>query len=90
MDLNIEPYVTDDNEDGSDAFTFTPWTDGHALGFKVTRHADGKVGYVYLNPSTDTWSDGHHNPDAFVYTGTTGEPASDSPHHFYSIDFGGE
>ena len=88
-----DPIVTDINEDGSPAFSFEPWTDGHAIGFKVTRHEDDKVGYVYLNPSQDTWSDGQFNPDVFVYSGTHGEPAFDMPHHFYNIEFdddGGE
>jgi hypothetical protein len=84
---NFQPIVTDIAEDGTAAYTFEPWTDSHAVGFKVTRHADGTTAYVYLNPSTDTWSDGHHNPDVFVYTGTNGHPALDSAHHFYNIDF---
>lgn len=84
---DFQTIVTDANEDGSPAYTFEPWTDGHAVGFRVLRHADNAVSYVYLNPSTDTWSDGHFNPDVFVYTGTHGEPASDQPHHFYNIDF---
>lgn len=82
--------VTDTNEDGSPAFTFKPWTDGHAVGFEVTRHADGKVGYVYLNPSEDTMSDDKFSPDVFVYTGTSGDAANDSPHHFYDIVFEGD
>jgi hypothetical protein len=81
------PIVTDTNEDGSPAFTFEPWSDGHAMGFRVTRHADDKVSYVYLNPSTETWSDGEFHPDAFVYTGTSGTPSEDSPHHFYNVEF---
>ncbi len=88
MHLDIEPLVTADHEDGTPAFTFTPWTDGHAIGFQVTRHSDGAVRYVYLNPSQDTWSDGKHNPDVFVYTGPDGNPAErDYPHHFYDIEF---
>lgn len=79
--------VTDDNEDGSPAFTFEPWTDGHAVGFKVTRHSDNATGYVYLNPSQDTWSDGDFNPDVFVYCGTNGDPSQDTPYHYYDIDF---
>lgn len=30
--------------------TYEPWTDGRAVGFRVT-HDDGRVEYVYLNPS---------------------------------------
>lgn len=85
--ISYAPNVTDTNEDGTPAYTFEPWTDGHALGFRVTRHADGKVSYVYLNPSTDTSSDERFHPDVFVYTGTHGDPARDSSHHFYNIDF---
>jgi hypothetical protein len=85
--FDYEPVVTDTNEDDSPAFTFEAWTDSHAIGFKVTRHADDAVSYVYLNPSQDTLSDGEFNPDVFVYTGTTGDPAIDYPHHFYPIDF---
>lgn len=80
-----DPIITDTNEDGSPAFSFEPWTDGHAIGFKITRHSDGAVEYVYLNPSQDTWSDGHHHPDVFVYSGAHGDPALDSSHHFYNI-----
>ena len=85
--MNFREVVTDVTEAGEPAFTFTPWTDGHAVGFKVTRHTDGAESYVYLNPSTDTWSDGDFNPDVFVYTGVTGHPDSDRSHHFYNIDF---
>lgn len=79
--------ITDINEDGSPAFAFEPWTDGHAVGFKVTRHADERVSYVYLNPSQETWSDGSFHPDVFVYTGSAGDPACDHACHFYNIDF---
>ena len=77
--------ITDVNEDGSAAFEFEPWTDGHAVGYKVTRHADGAVQYVYLNPSQDTWSDGEFHPDVFVYHGPHGHPAKDIPDHFYAL-----
>lgn len=87
---SVDPLVTDTNEDGSPAFSFEPWSDGHAVGFRVTRHADGAVSYVYLNPSQDTWSDGALHPDAFVYTGPDGNPGgNDVPRHFYSIEFEG-
>lgn len=83
----IRPRVTDSDKNGAHVFTFEPWSDGHALGFKVTRHEDGAVSYVYLNPSTDTWSNGKFNPDVFVYTGTHGDPANDFPNHYYNIEF---
>src|SRR5881397_1379102 len=84
----FKSVVTDDNEDGSPAFTFDPWTDGHAVGFKVTRHSDNAVSYVYLNPSTETWSDGEFHPDVFVYMGPDGDPGwGDLPMHFYNVEF---
>lgn len=83
----MNTVITDTNRDGTPAITFEPWTDGHAVGFRVTRHVDGKVGYVYLNPSEDTWVDGKFNPDVFVYTGVAGDPSGDYPHHFYIIEF---
>lgn len=86
--LKIDPIITDHNEDGTPAFTFEPWTDGHAIGYKVTRHSDGKVGYVAINPSQDTWSDDRFNPDVFVYTGISDDVALDNPMHYYNIDFG--
>jgi hypothetical protein len=74
---NFQAVVTDTNEDGTPAFTWEPWTDGHAVGFKVTRHADGKVRFVYLNPSQETFSDGKFPPHAFLYFGDAGEPDKD-------------
>lgn len=90
--IEYGPVITDIDEDGNAAFTFEAWTDGHALGFKVTRASDGKISFVYLNPSTDTWNRDDYsegfNPDVFVYTGPAGDPASDMPHNFYNIEFG--
>jgi hypothetical protein len=88
--LFASAVVTDANEDGSPAITFEPWTNGPAVGFKVTRHADGQESYIYLNPSTDTMSDGEFSPDAFVYTGTAGNPALDSPAVFVNVKFEGD
>lgn len=78
--------VTDSDENGETAFTFEPWTDGHAVGFRVTRALDGAVTYVYLNPSTDTWSDGAFSPDVFLYHGPHGNPAHDLPQTYYNVD----
>lgn len=47
--------------------TYTPWSNGYAVGFKAT-HNDGRVEYLYLNPSSDT-DDGQ--PNIFIYHGTT-------------------
>lgn len=125
--------ITDWSEDGQPAISFQPWSDGHAVGFKVTRHGgwlveDGDgvrtsenhatedaawttareqqdatngdvrdvkhvgdaVSYVYLNPSTDTFDGDALSPDAFVYTGPHGNPALDSPHYYYNIEFEGD
>lgn len=46
--------------------TFEPWTDGWAIGFKVTS-PDGDVRYVYLNPSSDNDADTPAN--VFLYIG---------------------
>jgi hypothetical protein len=54
--------------------TYEPWTDGYAVGFKATRKSDGRVEYVYLNPSSET-DDGQ--PNVFLYAGSTGHPALD-------------
>lgn len=88
--MTFTTVVTDTNEDGTPAYIFEPWTDGHAVGFKVTRCADNKVGYVAINPSQDTWSDGKFHPDVFVYTGTSDDISMNEPLHFYNIDFGDE
>ena len=36
----------------TDGHVYTPWTDGHAVGFLVTSPAGGRE-LVYLNPSTE-------------------------------------
>lgn len=54
--------------------TYEPWSDGVAVGFKVTRAANGLVEYVYLNPSGED-SDGQ--PNVFFYQGNKGDPGED-------------
>lgn len=67
----------------TDGFTdYEPWTDGHAIGFKVTM-ADGLVRYVYLNPSHN--EDPAEDPCVFVYLGDHGEPDRDSAEHYYNV-----
>ena len=61
--------------------TYTPWTNGYAVGFKCT-HDDGRVEYLYLNPSSET-DDG--KPNAFVYQGPVGDPAVDPAQHHYLV-----
>jgi hypothetical protein len=67
--LRVQPIVT------ADGVTYQPWTNGDAVGFKAT-HPDGRVEYVYLNPSRDT-DDGQ--PTVFVHWGTTGSTEQDRP-----------
>ncbi len=63
MDLTEAKPVT--SEEG---VTVTPWTNGWAVGFRITREQDDRVEYVVLNPSG-----GHNRPDwdgrgdVFVY-----------------------
>ena len=44
----FNPVVT------AEGHRFAPWTDGHAVGFKVTQAGTGRVRYVYLNPSSES------------------------------------
>lgn len=68
---------------------YEPWTNGFAVGFKVTR-LDGAVQYVYLNPSTE---EPGQQPDVFVYKGTDGDPGmgEDQPECYVNVwdDFEG-
>lgn len=68
---------------------YEPWTNGFAVGFKVTR-LDGAVQYVYLNPSTE---EPGQQPDVFVYKGTDGDPGmgEDQPECYVNVwdDFTG-
>lgn len=54
--------------------SYEPWTDGHAVGFRVT-HKDGRVEFVYLNPSSDIDQDDYEN--VFLYVGPHGDPGED-------------
>jgi hypothetical protein len=63
---------------------YEPWTDGHAVGFRCTRVADGAVEYIYLNPS-QTGGDPHVTPDVFLYQGPNGDPAQDPAHAYYEV-----
>jgi hypothetical protein len=66
------------NDEGS-GITYTPWTDGWAVGFEV-KYPSGKVAYVYLNPSTTEPAEGYESDDSpcvFVYGGFEGDPATD-------------
>lgn len=72
-----------DSQDGnwtpvtsSDGATYTPWTDGWAVGFHVTFDDDRLAEYVYLNPSSES-DDGKNT--VFVYQGDAGDPGTDEP-----------
>jgi hypothetical protein len=66
--------------------SYEAWTDGWAVGFKVTRLEDGRVGYIYLNPSVDEEPAPASTPDVFLYTGPAGDPAEDPAWHHYEMD----
>lgn len=72
------PIVT---EEGA---TFTPWTDGRAVGYKIT--AEGKLDmYIYLNPSSETDTGEIEDSDVFVYRGDTGYADLDEPQCFVNV-----
>ena len=58
----------------AEGVTWRPWTDGYAVGFQAT-HQDGRVEYVYLNPSSDS-DDGQ--PNVFLYAGPEGDSGQDA------------
>lgn len=62
-----EPHLVASEE----GHLFEPWTDGWAVGFRVTHGTTGQVAYVYLNPSSSD------DPSAFLYVGPDGDPAAD-------------
>jgi hypothetical protein len=71
--------------DAASGVTYEPWTNGHAVGFRceyVTSDGHTNVEYVYLNPSTT--GDGDDKPNVFLYQGVAGDPAFDTPQHWYS------
>ena len=61
---------------------YTPYINGPMAGLKC-EHIDGKVEYIYLNPSDEEPDD---TPNVFLYQGTTGEPGYDGPQHHYLIE----
>lgn len=52
---------------------YEAWTDGYAVGYKAT-HADGRVEYIYLNPSADDGGDDDGQPNVFLYHDNSGDP----------------
>jgi hypothetical protein len=71
-------FVDTDEDSGA---TYRPWTDGWAVGFKA-EHPDGRVAFIYLNPSGGS-DDGV--PNVFLYCGPTGDSAQDPPYHHYDL-----
>jgi hypothetical protein len=67
--LQVRPVVS------TEGVLYQPWTDGYAVGFKAT-HPDGRVEFVYLNPSSES-DDGQ--PTVFLYRGTAGTAEQDAP-----------
>lgn len=75
--LEVQPFTTPEGA------TFEPWTDGTALGYRVT--APGLPDrYILLNPSTATDTGNVEDTDVFLYTGE-GEPALDDAEAYYNI-----
>jgi len=71
-------------DEGSGA-VFEGWTDGAAIGYRVT-HGNGAVEYLYLNPATTVDADVY--PCAFLYRGPEGDPCQDGACHFYDLKAG--
>jgi hypothetical protein len=64
--------VVNDKDSG---ITYQLWTDGHAIGYKIT-HPGGRVAYLYLNAGGGS-DDGA--PTVFAYQGYAGDLGEDSP-----------
>lgn len=73
--------------DDDSGVTYIPWTDGHAVGFKVLHDTEGPekrpVEFIYLNPSGDSDDD---VPTVFVYHGTEGDPCQDGAAVHFIMD----
>lgn len=83
MDLNtVFDFTVNDDNHGT---VYTPWTDGHAIGFRAV-HTNGVTEYIYLNPSTGDNED--DLPRLFLYVGESGKPDTDSAAHFYNLNDG--
>ena len=78
--MNDNTITTQGNE-----VTYEPWTDGYAVGFKVTHLPTETVEYIYLNPSNN---EGNEDvPNVFIYQGPNGRADMDIPHvHFTVLD----
>lgn len=76
IDTDPDPEIARDGiVDTPEGHRFEPWTDGHAVGFRVT--APGRpTRFAYLAPSVES-DDGA--AVVFLYAGDAGDPAIDSP-----------
>jgi hypothetical protein len=73
MDLSDARPVTSD-----EGVTFTPWTDGWAVGFRITREQDDRVEYLVLNPSGGSDPGEAGRGDVFLYhADDTDDPVGD-------------
>lgn len=75
--LEVQPFTTPEGA------TFEPWTDGSAVGFKVTA-PNLPDRYILLNPSTATSTGDVYDTDVFLYDGE-GEPELEHPVCYYNI-----
>jgi len=70
--------------------TYEPWTDGWAIGFRVT-HPQRPTVYVYLNPAGEVDTGDVDDSSVFVYHGPAGEPGpDDGPVSYINMWDGGE
>ena len=74
--IGNDPIYTDHGD------TFEAWTDGYAVGFKVTDPI-GTVRYIFMNPSG-----GDDPATVFAYIGPNGDPSQDAAQHYYEITDG--
>lgn len=81
--MTLNDYFTHRRLDGmiqrppldlSSEVKYRPWSNGWAIGY-AAEHPDGRIEYVYLNPSGES-DDGV--PTVFLYKGTFGHPAHDA------------
>lgn len=77
--MDVENIVTS-TPDGVPV-TYEPWTDGRAVGYKIT--SGDRVEFLYLNPSNT--DDGDDVPNVFLYHGTHGDPSLDGADHHYLV-----
>lgn len=75
---SIEPILTQGEE-----VIYEPWTNGYAIGFRVTHMPTNTVEYIYINPSDN--DDNQDSPNVFIYQGLQGDPSMDGPVHHYTV-----